>query len=139
MFLVKEPPPKIHCLREGHGRDLTTEVFVLYEKSQTFQLLHQANAVLPPPAQILRGCIDRTQSFARYSVSEKKYWSILSKLERLSVDVWPPSQVGFDGESYRLWLRNGYSESSFAWWCECPPTWNELGAVFNEIVALTNV
>ena len=134
---MKASPPKIHCLIESNGRPFSIEVFVLYQKSQTFQLLHQVNTIHPIPEKNLQGYVDKMQDCQRYSIPEEKYWSILQKLDGLSLSVLPSFSGGFDGETYHIWLRSGLSESSFRWWGDCPTHWRVLKIVFDEIVSLT--
>lgn len=127
--------PDIHCLRKSHRGN--TEVFVLYKKSQTFQLQHQVNTIYPLPSPTLKGYIDKNQDSDRHPIAQEQYLSILRQLEGLTIGIIPPQQMGFDGETYHLWLRNGYAESAFTWWSDCPPQWHPLETVFNDIVELS--
>ncbi|MEO1395002.1 MAG: hypothetical protein AAFV90_19035 [Cyanobacteria bacterium J06634_5] len=128
--------PDIHCLKESHRGN--TEIFVLYNKSKSFHLLYQKNTVYPLPEAIQKGCIDKEQDSQRFTVTKKQYESVLKRLENLSIGIVPPWQAGFDGETYRIWLRNGCSESAFTWWGECPLQWQALETVFNTIVSLAD-
>ncbi|MEO0647316.1 MAG: hypothetical protein AAFZ17_14360 [Cyanobacteria bacterium J06650_10] len=127
--------PKIHCLKESHRG--STEVFVLYNKSRTFHLQHQVNTLYPLPESIRQGCIDKNQDLDRYLIAREQYLSIVRKLEDLTIRIIPQQQMGFDGETYHLWLRSGYAESAFTWWSDCPPQWHSLETIFNDIVELT--
>jgi hypothetical protein len=130
-----EPSVIIRCLKYNHRGG--QEVYLLSPFGGSPTLHYQLNKIFPISDSILHGRIDQKQASKKHQVSKEEYLSIVQSLEGLTLNIFPPFQFGFDGITYCIWIQNGQSEVSFAWWLDCPLQWKSLETAFRRIVTLS--
>jgi hypothetical protein len=84
-----------------------------------------------------------SRSFTLYGGNELEYKLSVEETEQLDqllrqMDVKAPwqSYTGFDGTDYELTLLGAMSSVTFRWWVKAPAEWEQVGAVFDYVLAV---
>lgn len=68
------------------------------------------------------------------TIAPSDFDNLLGDIKLYQITVFPEFSMGLDGTIYTIRINNGFSSSTFSWWEECPPGWENLGKLAGKLI-----
>jgi hypothetical protein len=95
--------------------------------------------------RLVESCIESSRRFTLYDGDAPEYTLSIEEtsqldhlLGQIGVKVPWQASAGLDGTDYELTLQGAMSSLTFRWWVEVPAEWQEVGALFDYVLAVAD-